>query len=136
MGFSEDTEEEAVALEMPTYHFDPSQVSKFLRSAEIDIEEAKELFKRSDFDIDAANEFLKRSIEEVAEVGAVDIALGIVKQVLTVGLVILAGAVAVYATWQQTQQEQPVTGTATVSPVARSASLAKGVYEAIENFSP
>ena len=60
------------------------------------------------------------------------------------GLVILAGAAAVYAAWQQTQQEQPVTGTATVSPVARSgdgqedgvlASLAKGVYEAIENFS-
>ena len=66
---------------MPTYHFDPSQVSKFLRSAEIDMEEAKELFKRSNFDVDAANEFLKRSIEEVAEVGAFDIALEIAKQV-------------------------------------------------------
>ena len=66
---------------MPTYHFDPSQVSKFLRSAEIDMEEAKELFKRSNFDVDAANEFLKRSIEEVAEAGAVDIALGMAKQV-------------------------------------------------------
>ena len=66
---------------MPTYHFDPSQVSKFLRSAEIDVEEAKELFKRSNFDVDAANEFLKRSIEEVAEAGAVDIALGMAKQV-------------------------------------------------------
>merc|ERR1712117_519414 len=79
--FSEDTEEEAVALEMPTYHFDPSQVSKFLRNAEIDVEEAKELFKRSNFDVDAANEFLKRSIEEVAEAGAVDIALGMAEQV-------------------------------------------------------
>ena len=59
------------------------------------------------------------------------------------GLVILAGAAAVYAVWQQMQQEQPPTGTATASPVSRSgqddgliASLAKGVYEAIENFSP
>ena len=61
------------------------------------------------------------------------------------GLVIIAGAAAVYAAWQQMQQEQPATGTATASPVSRSgdaqedgviASLAKGVYEAIENFSP
>ena len=62
------------------------------------------------------------------------------------GVVIIAGAAAVYAAWQQMQQEQPATATATASPVARSgdggqedgvlASLARGVYEAIENFSP
>ena len=62
------------------------------------------------------------------------------------GLVIIAGAAAVYTAWQQMQQEQPATATATASPVARSgdgsqedgvlASLARGVYEAIENFSP
>ena len=66
---------------MPTYHFDPNQVSKFLRSAEIDIDEAKELFKSSNFDIDRANEFLKRSIEAVDDVGSYEVAMEIAKQV-------------------------------------------------------
>ena len=69
------------SVELPTYHFDPAQVSKFLSSAEIDIEGAKELFKKSNFDIDTANEFLKRSIEEVAKEGKFEIALEIAKQV-------------------------------------------------------
>ena len=63
-------------------------------------------------------------------------------QVLTVGMVIVAGAAAVYALWKQQSQNPTIADGASSRSGGSSqedgvvASLAKGVYEAIENFAP
>ena len=59
-------------------------------------------------------------------------------KVLTVGMVILAGAASVYVLWKQSQNADgdgasERSGSQEDSVIA---GLAKGVYEAIENFAP
>merc|ERR1712038_859822 len=136
---SEDDDYE-MAEELPTYHFDLDQASKFLGSAEIDMDQAKEMFRRSNIDLVQANEFLKRSIEAademVASMGEAGQMIDMAKQVLTAGLSIVASAAVVYAVWQRFNSDDDEDAS---TPRSDSGSfvteLARGVYEAIDNFS-